>query len=103
MDTTTTIRVIGMTCGHCASAVAGELSKVSGVSGVDVDLASGTVEISSEGPLDPGSVAVAIDEAGYELADELGTNAPAGDADVGSCCGGTIQLGRTNEGVPRDH
>lgn len=65
--TTTTIQVKGMTCGHCVSAVTEEISKVDGVTGVDVDLESGNVTIASEAPVDTEAVNAAVDEAGYEV------------------------------------
>ncbi|MBW3614603.1 MAG: heavy-metal-associated domain-containing protein [Actinobacteria bacterium] len=65
--TTSTYQVSGMTCGHCVSAVKGELGKLDGVSDVDVDLATGTVTVTSETELDAATVEAAVDEAGYEL------------------------------------
>jgi copper chaperone CopZ len=59
--------VSGMTCGHCVEAVSSELSKIPGISEVDVDLASGTVTVASEAPIPVEAVATAVDEAGYEL------------------------------------
>ena len=50
---TVTVTVAGMTCGHCASSVREEVGHVAGVHGVDVDLASGTVSIDSDRPIDP--------------------------------------------------
>ncbi|MFB9527406.1 heavy-metal-associated domain-containing protein, partial [Nonomuraea roseola] len=38
---TATYTVKGMTCGHCVSSVKEEVGEVSGVTGVEVDLASG--------------------------------------------------------------
>lgn len=64
---TTTVTVEGMTCGHCVAAVTEELQQVPGVSGVDVDLGSGDVTITSDAPLDRAAVAAAVDEAGYSL------------------------------------
>ena len=61
-----TYRVEGMTCEHCVRAVTDEVSKVAGVTHVDVDLAGGTVEVTGEA-LDDGAVAAAVDEAGYSL------------------------------------
>ena len=66
--TETTYRVSGMTCEHCVRAVTEELTSLGGVRGVDVDLASGNVTVTSDTPLDDGVVREAIDEAGYELA-----------------------------------
>jgi copper ion binding protein len=59
--------VSGMSCEHCVNAVTAEISKLAGVSAVDVDLASGSVTVTSEHELDHGDVAAAVDEAGYEL------------------------------------
>jgi copper chaperone len=68
MTTTSTYTVDGMTCGHCVAAVTEELSKLDGVSHVDVDLRSGRVTIESDGPLADDDVAAAVDEAGYTIA-----------------------------------
>ncbi len=63
-----TFTVVGMTCDHCVRAVTQELGALAGVVAVDVDLATGTAVVESTAPLDRAAVAVAIDEAGYELA-----------------------------------
>ena len=39
--TTTTYTVKGMTCGHCVSSVTEEVTEIPGVTGVEVDLATG--------------------------------------------------------------
>jgi copper chaperone len=67
MTTTSTYTVDGMTCGHCVAAVTEELSKLDGVSHVDVDLRSGRVTVESDGPLADDDVAAAVDEAGYTI------------------------------------
>lgn len=54
----------GMTCDHCVRAVSDELGKVAGLTGVDVDLASGRVTVSSTDALDDAAVRAAVDEAG---------------------------------------
>ncbi|RVW01574.1 heavy-metal-associated domain-containing protein [Rhodococcus spongiicola] len=59
--------VKGMTCQHCASAVTEEISELSGVTDVDVDVASGRVVVTSDVPMDTIAVAAAVAEAGYEL------------------------------------
>ena len=69
MAVTSTYTVSGMTCGHCVQAVTEELSALEGVEGVQVDLASGAVTVTSEAPLTDDAVRAAVDEAGYELAD----------------------------------
>jgi copper chaperone CopZ len=66
--TTTTVTVTGMTCDHCVRAVSTEVGGLPGVTGVEVDLASGRVTIESAEALDPAVLAAAVDEAGYELA-----------------------------------
>ena len=60
--------VVGMTCDHCVRAVSTELSKLDGVEQVDVDLASGRVDVASAAPLSATDIAAAVDEAGYEVA-----------------------------------
>jgi copper ion binding protein len=65
--TTATYRVTGMTCDHCVRAVSEEVGRLTGVTGVAVDLASGTVTVSSDAPLDRDAVRAAVGEAGYQL------------------------------------
>ncbi|WTW99545.1 cation transporter [Streptomycetaceae bacterium NBC_01309] len=81
--TTTTYTVTGMTCGHCVSSVTAEVGKVAGVTGVQVDLATGGVTVASDRVLDDAAVAAAVVEAGYEVV------APAAEtpAQGASCCG----------------
>jgi copper chaperone CopZ len=70
---TATYHVTGMTCGHCVTAVTEELSALDGVTGVDVALVAGgtsTVTVTSDAPLRADTVRAAVDEAGYELADD---------------------------------
>ena len=67
MSSTATYTVSGMTCGHCVSSVTEELTKIPGVTDVQVDLASGAVTIASESGVDDSAVKAAVDEAGYEL------------------------------------
>ncbi len=67
MGTTGTYIVTGMTCGHCVRAVTEELTKVDGVTGVEVDLDSGRVTVASDRPVDDAAVRAAVDEAGYSV------------------------------------
>ena len=62
----TTYRVTGMTCDHCARAVTSEVEEIAGVTAVEVDVAAGTVAVEGEG-VSAEQVAAAIDEAGYQL------------------------------------
>jgi copper chaperone CopZ len=57
----------GMSCGHCVASVREELAEVSGVTAVDVDLASGRMEVAGEGFTDE-MVRAAVEEAGYQVA-----------------------------------
>jgi len=68
MSVTSTYTVTGMTCAHCVQAVTSEISELPGVDGVQVDLGTGTVTVTSEAPLPADDVRAAVDEAGYELA-----------------------------------
>jgi len=67
---TTVITVSGMTCAHCVRAVQSEIGSLHGVSGVDVDLESGTVTIAGDPLPDTEALRKAVDDAGYELARE---------------------------------
>jgi copper chaperone CopZ len=66
--TTNEFQVTGMSCGHCESAVRGEVAKVAGVEQIDVSAASGRLLISASAPLDDAAVLAAVAEAGYEAA-----------------------------------
>jgi len=62
-----TIFVNGMTCDHCKTAVTEELSKISDVKKVQVDLVTGKVVIDTEAEIGRERLEEAIKEAGYEL------------------------------------
>lgn len=66
-ESTLTFTVPGMTCGHCEAAVKGEVGKVTGVAGVDVDLTTKLVTVAGA-DLDRQAIVAAIDEAGFEVA-----------------------------------
>ncbi len=68
MAVTSTFQVTGMTCEHCVRAVTEEFSALDAVTNVQVDLASGAVTVTSETPLPEEVIRLAVDEAGYELA-----------------------------------
>jgi copper chaperone CopZ len=63
----TTFQVSGMTRAHCQRAVTEEIAAVAGVGTVAVDLASGTVTVTADRPVDRADIAAAVDEAGYAL------------------------------------
>lgn len=59
--------VRGMTCEHCVLSVTEEVSELAGVSGVEVELASGRLVV--RGDVSDSAVREAVAEAGYELVD----------------------------------
>ena len=61
------IAVTGMTCSHCVNAVSAEISKIAGVSAVEVDLEAGKVTITADPQPDQNLLRAAVEEAGYEL------------------------------------
>ncbi|GAA1458729.1 heavy-metal-associated domain-containing protein [Williamsia maris] len=64
---TATFTVTGMTCAHCVASVTEEVSEIVGVDGVEVDLDTGALSVTSSDPIDPAAVAAAVTEAGYDL------------------------------------
>ncbi len=67
IDRTTTLKVSGLTCGHCVAHVTEELEALSGVKNVSVVLNKGgqsVVTVVSDVVLDDAALAEAIDEAG---------------------------------------
>lgn len=66
MMTTTEFQVTGMTCGHCESAVRGEVTKVPGVEQVEVSASNGRLVVKSSTPPADAEIIAAVDEAGYE-------------------------------------
>jgi copper chaperone len=63
-----TYNVTGMSCEHCVAAVSAEVGELPGVSSVEVDLASGAVVVSG-GNVDGEAVRIAVEAAGYGLAE----------------------------------
>lgn len=62
---TSTYAVTGMTCGHCELSVREEVSEVAGVEDVEVSAKTGTLIVTSSGPVDNAQILNAVDEAGY--------------------------------------
>ncbi|MCP2180723.1 heavy-metal-associated domain-containing protein [Prauserella alba] len=63
-----TYTVTGMTCQHCVASVTEEVGELDGVRGVDVDLGTGAVTVTSDAALTDDAVRSAVEEAGYTLA-----------------------------------
>ncbi|MFF8353506.1 heavy-metal-associated domain-containing protein [Streptomyces chartreusis] len=64
---TTTYAVSGMSCAHCKATLTKVIGELDGVTGVDVDLATGQVTVSSTTEPDDALMGEVIDDAGYEL------------------------------------
>ncbi len=65
-----TVNVDGMTCDHCVHAVTEEISKIPGVTGVNIDLhanAISPVTIASDQEISDSDIAEAVEEAGYTI------------------------------------
>ena len=59
------LKVSGMTCGHCVSAVTRAASKVAGAKDVKVDLSHGLVTV--DGNPNPAAIREAIEAEGYQV------------------------------------
>jgi copper chaperone len=68
MSNRTIHTVVGMTCDHCVTAVRNEVAGITGVTKVDVDLATGEVVVESAEPIDDDLFTEAVHEAGYGVA-----------------------------------
>lgn len=65
-----TINVDGMTCDHCVNAVTEEISKIPGVTAVNIDLHAGEVSpvrITTGNEISDADIAAAVEEAGYSI------------------------------------
>lgn len=60
----TQLKIDGMTCGHCQSAVKNALESVAGVQRAEVDLAQGIARV--EGEADVDTLIAAVEEEGYQ-------------------------------------
>lgn len=89
INKTTTLRIDGMTCGHCVQAVTKALSVVPGVKVRSVAVGSAVIE-AADG-LTTGKAVAALDEAGYPakaMGDAAGAEAPMPARSSGGCSGG---------------
>lgn len=62
--TTTNYVITGMTCGHCVNSVTEEVSEISGVDKVEVELEGGTMAVTSADPIAFEAIKAAVAEAG---------------------------------------
>ena len=64
----TTLNVSGMSCGHCVKTVEESVGKLTGVSGVNVDLESSSVEVIYESEkVDLKQITDTIEDQGYDV------------------------------------
>ena len=63
----TSIKIKGMSCGHCVMAATKALSTVDGVKDVNIDLKTGIATFEEAKPIDLKDIAAAIKKAGYEV------------------------------------
>lgn len=64
----TTLKVSGMTCGHCEKAVKTALMNVEGVASVVVSLSEGTAEVEYDSAkAEVGKMKSAVEDQGYDV------------------------------------
>lgn len=66
MSNHVSLKISGMTCGHCEMSVGKELTSIGGQN-VVVSSAAGTADADFESPIDQAELEEAISEAGYQL------------------------------------
>ena len=59
------LKISGMSCGHCVQAVKQALENVEGLKNVEVDLETGEARFEQEKPVDMEVVKKAVQDAGY--------------------------------------
>lgn len=64
-----TLKVKGMSCGHCVNSIEGALNNIKGVDQVKVNLGSGTVDVTfNEKEITQETIEKTIEEQGYDVA-----------------------------------
>jgi copper chaperone len=61
------LQVTGMTCEHCVMRVTKAAESIDGVSDVEVDLASGSLEATVDSPDAVEKIKAAVGDAGYQV------------------------------------
>jgi len=62
-----TIRIEGMSCGHCTARVQKALEGLAGISAVEVDLTKNIATVESDVTVTDAALTEAIDDAGYAV------------------------------------
>lgn len=63
----TVLNVDGMSCQHCVNAVTNAVTAISGVQGVQVDLAAKTVTVQHEAAVAVDKIKAEIEDQGYDV------------------------------------
>jgi copper chaperone len=63
----TTLKIDGMSCNHCVTAVEKALGAVEGITNVRVNLERGEAAFDTADALDPDAAEAAIEKAGYKI------------------------------------
>ena len=63
-----TIKISGMSCGHCVMAVTKALQKIPGISNVRVSLEKGEAAFDEERPVAGNTIREAVKKAGFDIA-----------------------------------
>ena len=63
-----TYRVPDVSCGHCVKAITDELTKLTGVTTVDVNIETKMVTVQHDGTVADVALRAGIEEAGYDIA-----------------------------------
>jgi len=64
----TTLKVSGMSCGHCVKAVEGSVGELKGVSAVNVHLEEGLVDVAyNDKEVSLATIKETIDDQGYDV------------------------------------
>lgn len=66
-DNMTTIKIRGMSCGHCVMAVKKALMRVEGLKDVQVSLEKGEATFEEEKPVAADVIREAVEKAGYDV------------------------------------
>lgn len=66
-----TLKVEGMSCGHCVRAVTNALSEVTGVQSVEVSLEKGQAVIQADDGTEVGRLIEVVNEEGYSASQEV--------------------------------
>ncbi|MGY0499403.1 heavy-metal-associated domain-containing protein [Nocardia sp. FBN12] len=66
-NSTSTYVVSGMSCGSCVGKVKSEIGKLSGIDGVDIELATGRMTVTGTGSIDDAQIQDTVENLGYEL------------------------------------